>query len=187
VVLVLKLKFGLTSTSIVGSIVNFQDTLRPITIMHCHFSVFKDLYDSVKVQNSSHVKVSTFIKECCGAILIEETNKTREKGKYIVIVPEEKVDSARTAIGRMFQEFQQSGGRLAAMACLTAYQNYPLVNDTVTISGHAQRLSEKMRKRYQNRPTTPIKNRTSSATYSYHGSTTMHKQRQTTPQRYQEA
>jgi hypothetical protein len=92
---------------IVADTVNFQDTLRPITIMHCHPSVFKDLYDSVKVQNSSHVKVNTFIKECCGAISIEETNEMREKGKYIVIVPEEKVDSARTAIGKMFQEFQQ--------------------------------------------------------------------------------
>jgi hypothetical protein len=131
--------------------VNFQDTLRPITIMHCHPSVFEDLYDSVKVQNSSHIKADTFIKECCGAISIEETTETREKGKYIVIVPEEKVDSARTAIGKMFQELQQSGGRPAAMACLSAYQNYPLVNDNVTVSGHAQRLSEKIRSRYLNR------------------------------------
>jgi hypothetical protein len=90
---------------IIADTVNFQDTLRPITIMHCHPSVFEDLYDSVKVQNSSHVKVDTFIKESCGAISIEETTETREKGKYIVIVPEEKVDSARTAIGKMFQEF----------------------------------------------------------------------------------
>jgi hypothetical protein len=108
---------------IVADTVNFQDTLGPITIMHCHPSVFEDLYDRVKVQNSSHVKVNTFIKECCGAISIEETNETREKGKYIVIVPEEKVDSARTAIGKMFQEFQQSGERPAAMACLTVYHN----------------------------------------------------------------
>jgi hypothetical protein len=168
---------------IVAKTVNFQDTLRPITIMHCHPSVFEDLYDSVKVQNSSHVKVNTFIKACCGAILIEETNETREKGKFIVIVPEEKVDSARTAISKMFQEFQQSGGRPAAMACLSAYQNYPLVNDTVTISGHAQRLSETIRKGYQNRPITPLKNQNSSASYSYHGSTTiMYKQRHPTPQ-----
>jgi hypothetical protein len=47
--------------------------------MHCHPSVFKDHYDSV-------------IKDCCGAISIEETNETKEKGKYIVIVPEKKVD-----------------------------------------------------------------------------------------------
>jgi hypothetical protein len=49
-------------------------------------------------------------------------------------------------------------------------KNYPLVNDNVTISGHAQRLSEKIRSRYQNRPKTPMKNRPSSASYSYHGS-----------------
>jgi hypothetical protein len=53
---------------IVADTVNFQDKLRPITIMHCHPSVFDDLYDSVKVQNSSHIKVSKFITECCGAI-----------------------------------------------------------------------------------------------------------------------
>jgi hypothetical protein len=157
---------------ILADTVNFQDTLRPITIMHCHPSVFDDMYDSVKIQNSSSVKVSKFITECCGAISIEETNETKEKGKYIVVVPEEKIDTARTAIGKMFQEFQQSGGRPAAMACLSAYQNYPLVNDNVTISGHAQRLSEKIRSRYQNRPKTPVKNHYSSATYSYHGSTT---------------
>jgi hypothetical protein len=58
----------------------------------------------------------------------------------------------------MFQEFQQSGGRPAAKACLSAYQNYPLVNNNVTISGHAQRLSEKIRSRYLSRPKTPIKN-----------------------------
>jgi hypothetical protein len=70
-----------------------------------------------------------------GPVSIEETNETKEKGKYIVVVPQEKIDTARTAIGKMFQEFQQSGGRPAAMACLSAYQNYPLVNDNVTISG----------------------------------------------------
>jgi hypothetical protein len=168
---------------IVADIVNFQDTLRPITIMSCHPSVFKDLYDSVKVQNSSHVKVNTFIKACYGAISIEGKNETRDKGKYTVIVPEKKVDSARTAIGKMFQEFRQSGGRPAAMTCLSAYQNYPLVNDTVTISGHAQRLSERIRKRYQNRPIPPLKNQNSNASYLYHGSTTiMHEQRHPTPQ-----
>jgi hypothetical protein len=156
---------------ILADTVHFQDTLRPITIMHCHLSVFEDLYDSVKIQNSSSIKVSKFIIECCGAISIEETNETKTKGKYIVVVPEDRVESARTAIGKMFQEFQQSGGRPAAMACLSEYQNYPLVNDNVTISGHAQRLSEKIRSRYQNRPKTPIKNLYSSATYSYHGST----------------
>jgi hypothetical protein len=167
---------------IIADTVTFQDTLRPITIMHCHPSVFEDLYHSVKVQNSSHDKVDTFIKECCGAISIEETNETREKGKYIVIVPEEKVDAVRTAIGKMFQEFQQSGGRPAARACLSVYQNFPLVNDNVIISGHAQRLSEKIRSRYLNRPKTPTKNNYASATYSYHGSTTspMQEQRTTT-------
>jgi hypothetical protein len=68
--------------------------------------VFDGLYDSVEIQNSSNVKVSKFITECCGAVLIEETNKTKEKGKYIVVVPQEKVDTARKAIGKMFQEFQ---------------------------------------------------------------------------------
>jgi hypothetical protein len=95
----------------------------------------------------------------------------------------QQIESQQIAIGKMFQEFQQSGGRSAAMACLSAYQNYPLVNDTVTISGHAQRLSERMRKRYQNRPITPLKNQNSSASYSYHRSTTiMHEQRHPTPQ-----
>jgi hypothetical protein len=90
--------------------------------------------------------------------------------------PEEKVDSARTAIGKMFQEFQQSGGRTAAMACLTAYQNFPLVNDNVTISGHAQRLSEKIRDRYRNCPKTTYQQSLSSS-YSYHGNTrTTHEQ-----------
>jgi hypothetical protein len=157
---------------IVADTVHFQDKLRPITIMHCHPSVFEDLYDSVKVQNSTNIGVNKFIKECCGAISIEETNETKEKGRYIVIVPEEKVESARTAIGKMFQEFQQSGGRPAAMACLSDYQNYPLVNDNVTISGHAQRLLEKIRSRYQNRPKTPVKHQNSRASYSYHGSPT---------------
>jgi hypothetical protein len=138
--------------------------------MHCHPSVFDDLYDSVKLQNSSNIKVNKFITDCCGAISIKETNETKEKGKYIVVVPAEKVDSAQTAIGKMFQEFQQSGGRPAAIACLSAYQNYSLVNDNVIISGHAQRLSEKIRNRYQNRPKTPMKNHPSSASYSYHGS-----------------
>jgi hypothetical protein len=158
---------------IVADTVNFQDTLRPITIMQCHPTVFNDLYNSVKLQNSSSIKVSKFIQECCGAIPIEELNETKEKGKYIVAVPEEKVDTARIAIGNMFQEFQQSGGRPAAKACLIAYQNYPLVNDNVTISRHAQRLPEKIRSRYQNRPNkTLVKNQYSSASYSYHGSPT---------------
>jgi hypothetical protein len=167
---------------ILADTVQFQDALRPITIMNCHPSVFEDLYDSVKLQNSSSVKVSKFITECCGAISIEETNETEEKGKYIVVVPDERVESARTAIGKMFQEFQQSGGRPAAMACLSAYQNYPLVNDNVTISGHAQKLSEKIRSRYQNRPKTPVKSLYTSATYSYHGSTiTANEHNQATP------
>jgi hypothetical protein len=89
-----------------------------------------------------------------------------------VVVLEERVDSARTAIGKMFEEFQQSGGRPAAMACLSEYQNYPLVNDNVTISGHAQRLSEKIRSRYQNRPKTPTKSHYTNLKYSYHGRTT---------------
>jgi hypothetical protein len=157
---------------IVAGIVNFQDTLRPITIMYCHPSVFEDEYDSVKIQNSTHVKVHKFIIDCCGAISIEETNETKEKGNYIVVVPEDRVESARTAIGKMFQESQNSGGRPAAMACLSKYQNYPLVNDDVTISGHAQRLSEKIRSRYQNKSKTTMKNQHSSASYSYHGSAT---------------
>jgi hypothetical protein len=122
--------------------------------------------------NMKAVKLHKFIMDCCGAISIEETNETKEKGKYIVVVPEDRVESARTAIGKMFQEFQHSGGRPAAMACLSKYQNYPSVNDNVTISGHAQRLSEKIRSRYQNKPKTTMKNQHSSASYSYHGSAT---------------
>jgi hypothetical protein len=168
---------------IVQDTVNFQDKLRPITIMYCHPSVFEDMYDCVKVQNSTHVEVYRFIIENCGAISIEETSETKDKGKYIVVVPEDKVDSARTAIGKMFQEFQQNNGRKTALSCLTAYQNYPLVNDNVTISGHAQRLSEKIRSRYLNRPKTPMKNHSSSTSYSYHGSTTQgHEQRPTNTQ-----
>jgi hypothetical protein len=142
--------------------------------MHCHGSVFEDQYDSVKLNNSTKVRVDKFIKDCCGAISIEKTNETKEKGKYIVVVPEEKVFSARTAIGKMFQEFQRSGGRPAAMACLTAFHNFPLVNDNVTISGHTQRLSEKIRNRYKNCPK-PAYQQTSSPSYSYHG-TTIHEQ-----------
>ena len=101
---------------LVSDTITFQDTLRPITIMYCHPSVFDDDYDGVKLQKSSQVKVNKFIMECCGAISIEETNETKEKGKYIVVLPTEKVESARTAIGKMFQEFQHSGGRPAAVA-----------------------------------------------------------------------
>jgi hypothetical protein len=161
---------------IVADTVNFQNKLRPITIMHCHQSVFGDHYDSVKQTNSTLVRVDKFIKDCCGAVSIEETNETKEKGKYIVVVLEEKVESARTAVRKMFQEFQQSGGRTAAMACLTAYQNFPLVNDNVTISGHAQRLSEKIRDRYRNCPKTTYQ-QSLSPSCSYHGNTTTtHKQ-----------
>jgi hypothetical protein len=88
---------------IVADTIQFQDTLRPITIMHCHPSVFDDLYDSVKLQNLPSILISKFITECCGAISIEETDKRKERGKYIVVVPEAKVDSARTTIGKMFQ------------------------------------------------------------------------------------
>ena len=160
---------------IVADTVNFQNKLRPITIMHCHPSVFEDHYDSVKLDNSTLVRVDKFIKDCCGAISIEETTETKAKGKYIVVVPEDKIESARLAIGKMFQEFQTSGGRPAAMACLTAYQNFPLVNDNVTISGHAQKLSEKIRDRYRNRPKT-LYSQHSSPSYSYHGSTAIHEQ-----------
>jgi hypothetical protein len=164
---------------IVADTVQFQNKLRPLTIMHCHPRVFDDHYDSVKLNNSNQVRVDRFIKECCGAISIEETNETKEKGKYIVVVPEERIDSARTAIGKMFQEFQKSGGRPAAMACLQEYQNFPLVNDNVTISGHAQRLSERIRDRYRNRPKTTY-NQNSSPAYSYHGSTSMHDEQRPT-------
>jgi hypothetical protein len=160
---------------IVADTVQFQNNLRPITIIHCHPSVFEDHYNRVKLNNSNQVKVDKFIKDCCGAISIEETNETKEKGKYIVVVPEERVDLARMAIGKMFQDFQKSGGRPVAMAYLTAYQNFPLVNDNVTISGHAQRLSERIRDRYRNRPTT-LYNQSSSPSYSYHGSTAIHEQ-----------
>jgi hypothetical protein len=157
---------------IVADTVNFQEELRPITVLYCYPSVFEDMYDSVKVQNSKHVEVHKFIIENCGAVSIEETNETKSKGKYIVVVPQDKLDSARTAIGKMFQEFQQSGGRPTAMACLTAYQNFPLVNDNVTISGHAQRLSERIRDKYRNRPKKQNnRNSNASYSYSYHGGT----------------
>jgi hypothetical protein len=158
---------------IVADTVSFQEKLRPITILHCHPSVFEDMYDSVKVQNSKHVEVYKFIIENCGAVSIEETNETKSKGKYIVVVPQDKVDSARTAIGKMFQEFQQAGGRPTAMECLTAYQNFPLVNDNVTISGHAQKLSERIRDKYRNRPKKQNNHSSiASYSYSYHGGTT---------------
>jgi hypothetical protein len=160
---------------IVADTVKFQENLRPITVLYCHRGVFEDMYDCVKVQNSKHVEVHKFIIENCGAVSIEETNETQSKGKYIVVVPEEKVESARKAIGKMFQEFQQSGGRPTAMECLSTYQNFPLVNDNVTISGHAQKLSERIRDRYRNRPKTQ-NNHSSNASYSYsyHGGTEMH-------------
>jgi hypothetical protein len=66
------------------------------------------------------------------------------------------------------------------MECLKAYQNFPLVNDNVTISGHAERLSQKIRERYRNKPKTPI-NKSSSAQYSYHGSIATNEQTLTQP------
>jgi hypothetical protein len=141
-------------------------------------SVFGDHYKSVKLNNLTLVRVDKFIKDCCGSVLIEETNETTEKSKHIVIVSDEKVEPARTKIGKMFQEFQKSGGRTAAMACLTSYQNFPLVNDN--ISGHAQRLSEKIRDRYWNCPKTTYQ-QSSSPSYSYHGNTaTTHEQTEAT-------
>jgi hypothetical protein len=155
---------------IITDTVNFQDKLRPITILYCHPSVSEDMYDIVKIDTSSHIRVSKFITDCCGTILIEDTNETKGKGKYIVVVPEKKIESTRIAIGKMFQEFQNRRGIPAAMAYLSAYQNYPLVNDNVTISGHAKRISEKIQSRYRNLPKTKSNNNNSSASYSYHGS-----------------
>jgi hypothetical protein len=69
------------------------------------------------------------------------------------------------------------------MACLSAYQNFPLVNDNVTISGHAQKLSERIRDRYRNRPKTQ-NNQSYNApySYSYHGGTSeMHEYGQEQP------
>jgi hypothetical protein len=87
---------------------------------------------------------------------------------------------ARTAIGKMFQEFHQNGGGTTAMACLTAYQNFPLVNNSVTISGHDQRLLEKIRDRYRNRPETTFQ-QILSPSYSHHGNTaTTHEQTEAT-------
>ncbi|OEU23094.1 hypothetical protein FRACYDRAFT_233260 [Fragilariopsis cylindrus CCMP1102] len=160
---------------IVADTVNFQNKLKPITILNCHPSVLDDMYGNVKVLNSRQVTVQQFILGNCGAISIEETNETSTKGKYIVIVPANNLDSARTAIGKMFQEFQDSSDRPAAMECIKAYNNYPLVNDTVTISGHAERLSQQIRERYRNKPKTPVRN-TQSSQYSYHGSFAMEEQ-----------
>jgi hypothetical protein len=53
---------------IVADTVHFQNKLRPITIMHCHPSVFEDNYDSVKLSTSTHLKVDKCIKNCCGEI-----------------------------------------------------------------------------------------------------------------------
>ncbi|OEU07155.1 hypothetical protein FRACYDRAFT_251686 [Fragilariopsis cylindrus CCMP1102] len=75
----------------------------------------------------------------------------------------------------MFQEFQESSDRPAALECIKAYDNYPLVNDTVTISGHAENLAQKIRERYKNKPKTPIRTMQSSQ-YSYHGSVSMEEQ-----------
>jgi hypothetical protein len=40
--------------------------------------------------------------------LIEETNETKEKGKYIVVVPGERVESAQTAMGKCFKNSRQA-------------------------------------------------------------------------------
>jgi hypothetical protein len=69
---------------IVANTVNFQNKLRPITIMHCHQSVFGYHYDSVKLPNSTLVRVDKFIKDCCGAVSIEETNENKRKGANIL-------------------------------------------------------------------------------------------------------
>jgi hypothetical protein len=122
---------------IVANTVNYTVNLTSITIINCHPSVFEDQYDNVKASGSKPTSVRKFIKNC-GVILIENISETEKNGKYILVVTKSKAETARNAIGKMFQEFQQQSGRPTAMACIEAYQMYPLVSDNVTISGHAE-------------------------------------------------
>ena len=153
---------------IVTDTVNFQNQLRPITIMNCHQSVFEDKYDKLKTDISIHVTVKQFLINV-GAISVEKTSETATKGKYIIIVPADKLEKAREAIGTMFQEFQRESGRPAALACVKEFQNFPTVNDTVTISGHAQKLADQIRKKYCNRSKRPTSNQSVATPYSFHG------------------
>ena len=153
---------------IVTDTVNFQNQLRPLTIMNCHHSIFEDKYDKLKTEKSTHVKVRQFITNI-GAISIEKTGETATKGKYIIIIPMDKAEKAREAIGTMFQEFQRESGRPAALACLENYNNFPTVNDTVTISGHAQKLADQIRKKYGNRSKRTPSSHSVATPYSFHG------------------
>ena len=156
-----------TYGKIVADTINYTVNLTPITIINCHPSVFEDQYDNVKSSGSKTISVRKFIKNC-GVISIENTSETEKNGKYILVVPKNKAETARNAIGRMFQEFQQQSGRPTAMACLEAYQMYPLVNDNVTISGHAEVMATKYRNKYKNKTTAKHSPYTP---YDFHGRT----------------
>ena len=156
-----------TYGKIVADTINYTGNLTPITIMNCHPSILEDQYDNVKSSGSKTISVREFIKNC-GAISIEKTSETEKNGKYILVVTKDKAETARNAIGRMFQEFQQQSGRPTAMACLEAYQMYPLVNDNVTISGHAEVMATKYRNKYKNKTT---EKHTPYTPYDFHGRT----------------
>jgi hypothetical protein len=159
-----------TYGKIVEDTVNYTANLTPITIMNCHPSVFEDKYDNIKSNGSTTIEVRKFIKNC-GVISIENTSETEKSGKYILVVQKNKLENTRNAIGKMFQEFQQQSGRTAAMACLEAYQMYPLVNDNVTISGHAEMMAAKYRDKYKNKSATKNKNTSYTQPYDFHGRT----------------
>ena len=156
-----------TYGKIVADTINYTVNLTPITIINCHPSVFEDQYDNVKSSGSKTISVRKFIKNC-GVISIENTSETEKNGKYILVVTKNKAETARNAIGRMFQEFQQQSGRPTAMACLETYQMYPLVNDNVTISGHAEVMATKYRNKYKNKTTAKHSPYTP---YDFHGRT----------------
>jgi hypothetical protein len=86
-----------------------------------------------------------------------------------IVVTKNKAENARNLIGRMFQEFEQQSGRPTAMACLEAYNMYPLVNDNVTISGHAEVIATKYRDKYKSKSTSE---NTPYTPYDFHGRTT---------------
>jgi hypothetical protein len=157
-----------TYGKIVADTVNYTVNLTTTTIINCHPSVFEDQYDNVKTNGSKAISVQKFIKSC-GVISIEKTSETEKNGKYILVVTKNKAENARNLIGRMFQEFQQQGGRPTAMACIEAYNIYPLVNNNVTISGHAEVMATKYRNKYKNKSAS--KN-TPYTPYDFHGRTT---------------
>ena len=148
-----------TYGKIVADTINYTVNLTPITIINCHPSIFEDQYKTISVRKFMLSR---------GVISIENTSDTEKTGKYILVVTKNKAETARNAIGQMFQEFQQESGRTTAMACLQAYNMYPLVNDNVTISGHAEIMATKYRNKYKNKTATKHSPYTP---YDFHGRT----------------